>query len=73
MQIIFLSLHPFDEAVLVESVGQVALITQHQHRDAGQLLLLQQTVKFIPGRLDLVRIRGVDHVSNHESLPIDYL
>ena len=54
--------HSLDEALLVEGVGQVSLVAQHEDRDAGQLRLVQQVVQLVPGGLQLLLVGGVHHV-----------
>ncbi len=56
------SLQFFDEFLLVESIGQVALVAEHEHRNAGQLRLVEQIVEFGLGGAEGLLVRRVDHV-----------
>lgn len=58
-----LSLQSFDQSLFVQSTLLVPLIAQHQHRDAGQLLLVQQRMQLISGRLHLLQVGGVHHIT----------
>ena len=56
--------HLLNQTILIQSIGKIALVAQHQDRDANQLGLLQQVVQLVSRCLNLVQVRSVDHVDN---------
>jgi len=50
--------HLLDQAVLVQGIGKISLVAQHQDRDTDQLGLFQEVVKLISRSFDLVLKAG---------------
>ena len=46
--------HLLDQAVLVQSVGKISLVAQHQDWDSDQLRLFQEIVKLVSRSFDFV-------------------
>ena len=46
--------HLLDQAVLVQSVGKISLVAQHQDWDSDQLRLFQEIVKLVSRCFDFV-------------------
>jgi len=46
--------HLLDQAVLVQSIGKISFVAQHQDRNSDQLRLLEQVVQLVAGRFNLV-------------------
>ena len=56
--------HFLDQPVLVQGVGKIPLVAQHQNRDSDELWLFQQVVKLVPRGFDFIQIGGVHHVDD---------
>lgn len=56
--------HLLYDLLLIQGVGEVSFVAQHQDRDPGQLGLVEEIVQLVPRRLDLLQVGGVHHVDD---------